>query len=283
VVIEVSDPKIAEKTIQSDLEATKRLLLPHLAREICLTFLQPTGTKVRSENLPLQRPNFRFEVLRALINAASNGAPAVPVGVLQSYVGGSQSALRPALAALEAAGLVDVCSNRSRQLGGHLSQLSPDAMSKLEIAPMMFRFRLARGASSSLDRLADRAQLLVSRRNPFWKHVAISGVLGARAYDPDFDLRGIPRIDLAFHAGGISPALSVDAIRVLDDALEVEPNPLADAPLAVMVLHGSSNARVTGDGQGAHAAAGIATPADIWFSLRDAGLYEQAAAMAKGW
>jgi DNA-binding transcriptional ArsR family regulator len=283
VVIEVSEPRVAERTIRSDWETTRALLRPHIAREIILTFVQREGSSVQSESLPLPRPNFRFEVLRALINAASQGSPAVPVGGLQSYVGGSQSALRPALAALEAAGLVEVCSNRSRRLAGNLGQLTPEALSRLDIGPPILRFRLARGASTSLDRLAARAELLVSRGGPFWVRLAVSGVLGAKVYQPDFDLRGIPRLDLAFHAGGNAPPFSVDAMRLLDDGLEVEPNPLADAPVAVMVFHGAPKAIVAGDEQDSHAPAGIATPADIWFSLRDAGLHEQAASMAMGW
>lgn len=79
------------------------------------------------------------------------------------------------------------------------------------------------GRSPDLDALLRRLQ----RLRP--ANVALGGVIAAHRWDPHFDLRGLPRLDLTVHA---APSLDLGFLRRLDPALGP-----ASGGAPVLVLH----------------------------------------------
>ena len=94
---------------------------------------------------------------------------------------------------------------------------------------------------------------------------------------PAWDLVGVPRLDLVAHVPRGAATFDADVMRLLDDGLELEPNVLAHAPVVVTLVRtgmrfdGGGN---TGQGRCAH-------PCDVFLSLLDMGLREQALQYAK--
>ena len=99
--------------------------------------------------------------------------------------------------------------------------------------------------------------------------LAVGGVIGARHYYPELDLRGNPRLDLTLHAGKGTPDLSF--VERLDPALERTDDRNEPAALVVHVL-GTRATFFTAMGEGLP----LADEVDCLLSLYDARLDAQA-------
>ena len=147
-------------------------------------------------------------------------------------------------------------------------------MSRLGALPQVLRFRFERGAriKSPAD-LAKRAEPLLGPKGPAqWKPFTLSGTPVAQSEAPVLDLIGTPRLDLVANVPRTEKMFNADVMRLLDDGLEPEPNPLAPAPVVVTLVRASTRFdRNAGFGQ-----ARCAHPCDVFLSLLDMGLREQA-------
>jgi hypothetical protein len=88
------------------------------------------------------------------------------------------------------------------------------------------------GRTNDLGRLVER----MKRTKPRLTRVAAGGVLAAKRWDPEFDLHGIPRIDLTVHAP--RGELDLAFIRRLDPALA----PTEDPRSGIIVVHALTRA-----------------------------------------
>lgn len=127
------------------------------------------------------------------------------------------------------------------------------------------------GERPDADRLARR---LLRTRPP---HVALGGVAAARHWDPQFDLRGTPRLDLAVHepSGDVAPDL--EFVRRLDPGLTLAVAG-EDAPAPVLVLH-QVRRRVALFSPDPAGGMPYADPVEVLLDLGELRLLEQASAM----
>lgn len=288
----VVDPVVTEATVRREWDG----LLPALAPEVRVRMtLVVDGSEVtagktsqtgESALLPLDKPNYRFEVLRLLLGASlEDDGPQSAAGIaahlegtqakLVDALGASPTPVRSALAALRDAGLIHSLT---------WLEIAPDALSMEQLSrvgalPQTLRFRFERGARiKSPAELVERAEPLLGPNGPkSWKPFSLSGTPVARHEAPGLDLIGTPRLDVVANIPRGDKVFDADVMRILDDGLEPEPNVLAPAPVVVtLVRAGTRFDRDAGIGQ-----ARCAHPCDVLLSLLDMGLREQALQYAK--
>lgn len=223
------------------------------------------------DGLALERPNYRYEVLRLLLAANLEGAGLQPVRSLVEGVGASQTPIRQALADLKDAGL-------ARSRGGRIEVdaegISLELLARLGALPQTFRFRFQRGAGiKSPATLLQRVMPLVGQGAPAgWQHFALSGTPVAHGEVPDLDLMGVPRLDLVAHVPRDAKTFDPGLLRLLDDGLELEPSVVVPSPVVVTLVRADSFAYRDAGLQHARCASQV----DVFMSLLDIGLREQA-------
>lgn len=161
-------------------------------------------------------------------------------------------------------------SNRSV----HLHELPRQLWHEVAIFAAPHRGTLAYVDRSGEQPDPDRLVRRLLRSRP--AHVALGGVLAARHWDPGFDLRGTPRLDLAVHAPG-DGAADVDFVRKLDPGLTLV-QPREDAPAPILVVHQVRRpvSLFTPDPEGGMP---FADPFEVLLDLGELRLLEQANAM----
>ena len=276
----VRDPLVSEKTVDTEWQRLLHAFDGSVRERMTLVFEhgQPKSRFViEPEVVLLDRPNWRFEILRQLIVAAFDGRGALSAQQLCERIGASQTPIRRALADLVRSGLVLVQGRGAF----HVPPMSvtPEALSKTGALPQVVHFRYKRGAViKSAERLLERANALMSAgENAGWGAFSLSGTPVAGEGFPDFDLLGIPRIDLLLHVPRAAKAFDCGLLRKLDDSLELEPAVLAHSPVVMTLVR----ADVVDARSGAGAFARHAHPADVFLSLLDIGLRGQAHDYAK--
>jgi len=282
--LRVLDPLIATVKIQGEWEQALAVLDPDIRRRMVLD--NPGRERKESSrgdylisNLfaPIERPNYRFEVLRLLIEAAAHDKP-LSMQKLVAMIGVSKTPIQSALSLLTESGLVMKMSrgNYTMQPAG----ISQEVLGRLQAYPQTLRFRFGRGATTRKAKdLFDRAQQLMGGGEaPYWdKDIYLSGVAAAQASGHSIDLLGLPRLDLVLHVWSAKQALNTSFMRTLDDGLELEPSPLEPASVVVTLVHGH---RVHDD-EASHRIR-MASPGDIFLSMIDLGLKGQALEYLKG-
>lgn len=283
----VLDPVISETAIREEWER----LLPAIASDVRarLTLAIEQGQvdgSARSRLLQIDRPNYRFEVLRLLLGASLEDDGPQPEAGIAAHVEGTQVGLvdtlgasltpvRSALAALRDAGLI----HSLRWLEIAPEALSMEQLGRLGALPQTLRFRFERGARiKSPAELAQRAVPLLGLAGPkSWESLSLSGAPVAHRDVPSLDLVGTPRVDLVAHVPHGDKVFDADVMRQLDDGLEPEPNVLAPAPVILTVVRAETRFdRDAGIDQ-----ARCAHPCDVFLSLLDMGLRDQALQYAK--
>ncbi|HET9034217.1 MAG TPA: hypothetical protein VFN25_15095 [Dokdonella sp.] len=229
----------------------------------------------------LDRPNYRFEVLRLLIGAGLKNDRAQPeaakgariegsqLGLIKA-IGVSQTPVRSALAALKDAGII----KDLRGLDLTPERISLEMMGRIGALPQVLRFRFERGAQiKPASTLLKRVLPLLSPGAPAdWEALSLSGSPVALADVASLDLMGMPRLDLLAHVPRDAKTFDARILRLLDDGLELEPNVLAPAPVVISVVRAETGyAREAGLDH-----ARCAHPMDVFLSLLDLGLREQA-------
>lgn len=289
----VIDPVISETAIQEEWDRLLPAIAPEVRARMTLSIEQggedPVEKQigsVESNLLLLDRPNYRFEVLRLLLGASLEDDGPQPAAGIAAHLDGTQVGLvdalgasptpvRSALVALRDAGLI----HSLRWLEIAPEALSMEQLSRLGALPQTLRFRFERGARiKSPAELAKRAEPLLGPNGPkSWKPFSLSGTPVAQTEAPKLDLMGTPRLDLVAHIPRGDKVFDADVMRLLDDGLEPEPNVLAPAPVVVTLVRAGTRF----DRDAGIAQARCAHPCDVFLSLLDMGLRDQALQYAK--
>lgn len=281
----IEAPVVSEATIHEEWErllpaiaprvrSRMRLAVPSIAKSAAKAAPRAGSA---SPQVPVGRPNFRYETIRQLVAADFDDDGPVSIKTLVDAIGASQTPIRHAISDLRRAGLVHAWG---RGFTVDLDALSAESLAKVGGQPQKFAFRFERGARiKPPDALLTRALPLLGSADAEggWWTMALSGVAAARADVPRLDLIGIPRLDLVAAVPREVGTFEVDALRRLDDGLEPEPSVLAPAVVVVTLVRARSVAtRDVGREQIRYA-----HPADVFLSLLDTGLREQAMQYAR--
>lgn len=289
--ITVVDPVISSATIQEEWKRLLPAIVPGVRERMRLEVQGTDAPKGMEEGaasglLPLDKPNYRYEVLRLLLGASLEDDGPQPEAGIAAHIDGTQAGLidalgasvtpvRSALVALRDAGLI----RSLRWLEIAPEALSMEQLSRLGALPQTLRFRFERGARiKSPTELVQRAELLLGAKGQkSWQQFSLSGTPVAQHEVFGLDLIGTPRLDLVANIPRGDKVFDADVMRLLDDGLEPEPNVLAPAPVVVTVVRaGTRFDRDAGMGD-----VRCAHPCDVFLSLLDMGLREQALQYAK--
>jgi hypothetical protein len=232
-------PGPSDDRIAREWKATTDLLKPSIAGRMALVVARREGRLSLPEDRDLGRiaeslqarlggtespPRERetglsrmfFETFKVLLHQALDAGGPVAIGVIMRRTGCSYPTAAETIRRLERSREIVRRSNRSVQLNGFPEKTWP------EILALSGPFRGSRFYADSSGRPPDPMALGRRLRQSPSPRLALGGVLAARHYDPHFDLRGLPRLDVSVHATGEPGEL--DFIGRLDPALKrVEP------------------------------------------------------------
>lgn len=280
----VTAPVISEATVREEWERLLPAITPEVRKRMTLTIEPPSeptaegsaGYRIESRILPLERPNYRYEVLRSLLAGSLQDEGLSSTQALTREIGASQTPIRQALTELKQAGIVHTWG---RGLELRAEDLSLELLAKVRALPQTLRFRFERGAQIKPPAaLMQRAMpLLGPEAPPDWKALSLSGTPVAQQEAPALDLMGMPRLDLLARVPRDAKAFDTKLLRLLDDGLEIEPNVLAPAPVVVTLVRADlPSERDAGIDQ-----VRCAHACDVFLSLLDMGLRDQALQYAK--
>lgn len=288
----VVDPVINEATVRKEWDGLLPAITSDVRARMTLVVDRSEASADKASQgggdgvLPLDKPNYRFEVLRLLLGASLEDDGPQPEAGIAAHIEGTQVGLinalgvsvtpvRGALVALRDAGLI----HSLRWLEIAPETLSMEQLSRLGALPQTLRFRFERGARiKSPAELAKRVLPLLGANGPkSWKPFSLSGTPVALKDAPGLDLIGTPRLDLVAHVPRGDKVFDASVMRMLDDGLEPEPNVLAPAPVVVTLVR--ADTRFGRDAGIDHAR--CVHPCDVFLSLLDMGLREQALQYAK--
>lgn len=269
--LELRAPRISETAIKKEWAQSLSVLMPAVAARMRLEYIPDSRrdslapARYQSDELvPIQRPNYRFEVLRWLITAAADQA-GQSVKSLETLTSVSRTPIEAALNALETARLIG--RTKRGQYIVRPEDISQDVLAKVQALPQTIRFRYGLGSSPrppgqlvpKLIRLMD-----ATRPKSWLSDACLSGVAGAYATQR-IDLLGVPRVDIVVRVRRNDRVVDAAAMRDLDDGLEVDPSPLGHAPVVVTLVHSEHVTQ-------ASPVAKLASPGDIFLSMVDLGL-----------
>lgn len=273
----IVDPVISEATVRAEWARLLPAIAPAVRARMTVDIQHsnvrpPSQTySVTTDALLLDRPNYRYKVLRLLLGAYLEGDGSQMVKRLIEQIGASQTPIRQALADLKASGL---CRSRSRGLEVVAEEIAMEMLARTSALPQTLRFLFERGAQiKSPATLLHRALQILGPNAPSgWDTLALSGTPVALSDVPSLDLLGTPRIDLVAHVPRTSKAFNTRVLRLLDDGLELEPSALAPAPVVVTLARAETRfvRRDMLDN------AQCAMPMDVFLSLLDMRFREHA-------
>lgn len=272
----VTASAISAETLRREWSALLAVLDPSIRQRLTLELGEPrvgepAVVRPVAAGLDIGRPNHRYEVLRALVAVGLANGGGETIASVVSAVGASQTPVRDAIEIFGRDGLL---RRQGRRLSISAEDISSESIARLGATPTRLRFRFERGAMprTPLD-LWHRALTLAGVRHATpWAEIALSGVGVAAVEAPSLDVLGMPRLDLVAYLPRDTRRFDPLKLRALDDGLEPEPSSLAPAPVVVTVVRASGPGfRSVGDLPGPCAA-----PADVFLSLIDIGLREQA-------
>lgn len=288
-LIQVEEPAISHATVRDEWSRLIAAIKPEIAARMRLE-LSPSVTsgaptkalsrkagERRPELIPVDRPNYRAEVLRLLVGASLANDGMWSVKGLIRQIGASQTPIRQALQELKRSGVLHEWD------GSHVDlvpeNLSAELLAKLQAMPQTLRFRFERGARIRTPvELLDRAvHLLGPNATGAWSRIALSGVPVAQFEVPALDLAGVPRVDLVAFVPRDAKAFDAHAMRKLSDGLEYEPNVLATAPVVVTLVRADEREIRDNVIEGVRCAPAM----DVFLALLDMNLRQQAAKYAK--
>lgn len=278
----VIDPLISEAKVRDEWQRLLPAFQPSVRERLTLNIesasddRRETHFRAEQHTLPLERPNYRYEVLRLLVGASLEDDGPQPVRGLIDHIGASQTPIRQALSELKKAGLARSWSGRVEL---DAEDVSMELLARLGALPQTFRFRFQRGSRIKPPAaLFQRVLPLLRPGSPEgWEHIALSGTPVAQSDIPDLDLAGIPRLDLAAHVPRGAKTFDAGLLRLLDDGLELEPSVVVPAAVVVTLVRADSFFPRDAGFQGVRCASQV----DVFLSLLDAGLRDQALQYAK--
>lgn len=277
-VLRLTHPRITTEAIRSEWARVEVALLPSLRDAIRIAIEEDVVAAAQTDRtasmVSLAPPNYRFEVLRLLIEHALRGRGPTRLKDLINEVGSSKAPIVSAVAALRSAG---VLPGRG-PLRLDPTELGGPTLATLAALPQVIRFRYERGSTPrTIGELLERARKLTSNKGPIeWQNTALAGVPAARVDAPGIDLIGTPRLDLVLAVDRKHKSFDPGIVRQLDDGLEQEPNPLAQCPVNIVAVRGATPA-FRNEARGTR----LACRADVFLSLLDLGMREAAIEYAR--
>lgn len=233
-------------------------LLPQLTRTPATT----------SQRRSLGPPRSFFDVLKILVHSWLFHEGALAIRELKQRCELSYPSVAEAVRRLEDRGEARRETNRSVELIDFPRTSWAELLSSADAYRMTARFADASGRAPEPDFLH---QLLSQRPIP---GVAVGGVLAARSWDPDFDLVGLPRLDLELGRGVNSKP--EDVAKSLDPAL-VPAGPSDTVALVIHVVLRPKDLLVTRKGERLP----FADPVETLLDLYDLRLVDQAEALIR--
>lgn len=288
-VLRVIAPAIADATAQSVWDNMLVAFRPELIARMRLVIeSEEDGRLLEREaaatSIAIERANFRYEVLRNLLNAGFRSEALQTSAQMQREIDASQTPVRDALKSLIAIhGLIETWPGGMRVKPEAVTR---DVLTRTRSTPQTLRFRFERGAHikpaetllGRVHRLAQEDKHPPAEKNGSFLVFRLSGTAVAQRAVPAINLVGTPRMDLVLHLDRSASTFDAEQMRRLDDGLEYEPDVLAPAPVVVTVVRSpppEPTGRPSGD-------VDDATPADVFLSLIDLGFREQALEYAQG-
>jgi hypothetical protein len=285
-------PRASDERIAREWNAALALFRPALAERLALVVVRPDRVLPLPEDRDLRRwgeclrgtlgrlePPAResrpapsrsfFEIFKVLLAQRLLRKGPLPIGELMRRTGSSYPTVADALRRLEAAGELARRSNRSVELPQFPERTWPELLALSDGLRRSRSFADLSGRRRDPHDLFRRLQALPSLP------VAIGGVQAARHWDPDFDLHGLPRLDLLLHAAGGEADLSF--VARLDPALKEVPGRSTGIVLSVHPLVRAEPLFEP------HRKGGLpwADPVETLLDLHELRLTEQAEAMAR--
>lgn len=282
--LNIIDPAIRSTKVREEWKRLLRAIDPDIRSRMRLDITHRETPPRRYSNLynpndaiAVDRPNYRYEVFRLLLGASLARSEPNSIKGLVNRIGASQTPIREAILALKRAG---IAHSSGRGLHVTPEDISQDLLAKVGALPQTVRFRFERGARIKPPKvLMERALPLLAQSEVGnqWGQLALSGAAAAHADVPQLDLMGLPRLDLVAQVPREAKHLDANLFRQLDDGLELEPSVLAPAPVVVTLIRANTPFfPVTSLGHSR-----CAFPADIFLSLLDMGLRNQALQYAR--
>lgn len=240
-------PRPTDDRIEREWTSALGLFKPAIAARLALVIARSGGVRSLREDRDLRRigemlrsqlgreeqaaPERRegfsasfFEVFKILLLQRLLGKGPLAIGALMRRSGSSYPTVAEAIRRLERSRELERLSNRSVRLAGFPQRTWS------ELLVLSGGLRRARYYAESTGRRAEPMGL--QRRLRSVKHVAVGGVQAARHWDPEFDLNGVPRLDVSVHAAAGAGDFSF--VDRLDPALRrVE----AGSPGVVLAVH----------------------------------------------
>ncbi|MEI8375790.1 MAG: hypothetical protein WCJ35_23455 [Planctomycetota bacterium] len=221
----------------------------------------PDTTPVLIKSHPKQK---HLEVLKVLLHRWLLREGAIPIGKLAEQVGCAYSTVKEALEKLQQRRSITRQVNRSVELAKFPISSWNELLALSGSMRRSFRYRDVSGEKSDPEQLLKRLE----RMKP--SSVALGGVVAARHWHSEFDLHGIPRLDLLLHAPENTADLSF--VRKLDPALKLTEDYDAPATLVVRPLQRSAPLFDVVSGKSLP----FADPVETTLDLYDLGLTAQA-------
>lgn len=225
-------PNVSQRLAIVVLEEKKVWFTPSDAtvQKIAEVFQQKDERKEREPTKRLSKHSGvkGLEVFKVLLQRWLLKQGPIPLGELATLIGCSYPTLRKTLDKPTLLSSLEFASNRSVQL----KRFPHDAWRELlGLAPTLrgsLRFCDRSGEKPSPERLLTRLEKLKPSL------LAISGVYAAKHWHADFDLHGVPRLDLVYHAQ--EGTLDLQFVKQLDPALEITENLQEPACLVIHPL-----------------------------------------------
>jgi hypothetical protein len=197
-------------------------------RSVARHFERTTGHGRQQTKAKVSLPPGRklYEVVKVLLSRWLRREGPIQISAIASLVGCSYPTVRRALDKATVRPALSFQSNRSVEL----KSFPHDAWRELVALTGTLR-----GSMRFCDRSGEKPapQALLARlERAIPPHVGVGGVVAARHWDPDFNLHGMPRLDLVCHA----PDGTVDLgfVEKLDPSLSLTKDP---SEPAVLVIH----------------------------------------------
>jgi len=278
--LKISNSQLSKAKIQTEWRRALQVLDKRVRNRLRYQIVEGEErvTDIGSRKLALDKPNYRYEVVRQLLHAQlEHGSVTLPMGSLINAIGVSETPIRRAVYQLRRFGLL-APRERLVQLAVLASELSWEVLVAAEATPQVLKFRFERGTQiRAPSYMLERAHYLLSYRgNDEWKNLSLSGVPVAQRDVPSLDITGTPRLDLQLLAGNHVSAFNMSDMHKLINGLELDENRLEPAPVAITVtrsraqLERKNRARVR-----------QAAKCDVLISLLALGLRSQAVQYAQ--
>jgi hypothetical protein len=271
----VRNPVISHDTVQEEWDRMMLAIAEQVRNRMFLEIQSDHDSGLERQRVPVEsitvtRPNYRYEILRILLDADLSGEPPPPIVELIQNIGASQTPVRAALDELKSSGLVRATM---RGLEVRAEDVSLEMLARIRAMPQTLRFRFERGANTKppATLLERAASLLRESDGRGWNTFALSGVAAAQLDAPAIDIAGIPRLDLIAIVTRQQKSLDAGLLRMLDDGLEPQQSVLEPAPVVVTLVR----SRLIKVRQGTPQGLRYAAKSDVLLSLLDLGLREQ--------